>query len=191
MSKIKWKPGTLLAPVPPVMVSCGSLEQPNVLTIAWAGILNSDPPKTYISIRPSRYSYEIIKSSGEFVINLTTTALVRTADYCGVKTGKNTDKFSECKLTAERSFEVSAPSIAESPVSIECRVCEIVPLGTHDMFIADIIAVSIDDQYIDKTNKLHLEKCGLVAYAHGEYYALGKQLGSFGFSVKKKSTKKK
>ena len=189
MSKIKWKPGTLLAPVPPALISCGTMDKPNVLTIAWTGILNSDPPKTYISVRPSRHSYDIIKTSGEFVINLTTTTLVRATDYCGVKSGENTDKFAECKITAEKSFEISAPSIVESPISLECRVCDIVPLGTHDMFIADIIAVAIDEQYIDQNNKLHLEKCGLVAYAHGDYYALGKKLGHFCFSVKKKNKK--
>ncbi len=190
MKKIKWKGGTLLAPVPPVMVTCGDMENSNIITIAWTGIINSEPPKTYISVRPSRHSYGIIKEKGEFVINLTPSRLVRTADYCGIYTGKNVDKFSKCKLTKEEANEVKAPVIAECPVALECKVTDVVPLGTHDMFIADIVAVDVDEELIDEKGKLHLEKAGLTAYAHGDYFALGKKIGSFGFSVKKKPGKK-
>ena len=190
MKKVKWKGGTLLAPVPPVMVSCGDMENSNIITVAWTGIINSDPPKTYISVRPSRHSYKIIKERGEFVINLTPSRLVRSADYCGIFTGKNVDKFAKCNLNKEEANEVSAPLIAECPVALECKVCDIVPLGTHDMFIADIVAVDIDESLIDEKGKLHLEKAGLTAYAHGDYFALGKKIGSFGFSAKKKNSKK-
>lgn len=190
MKKVKWKGGTLLAPVPPVMVSCGDMENSNIITVGWTGIINSDPPKTYISVRPSRHSYNIIKERGEFVINLTPSRLVRSADYCGVYTGKNVNKFEKCKLGKEEANEVSAPLIAECPVSLECKVCDVVPLGTHDMFIADIVAVDIEEELIDEKGKLHLEKAGLAAYAHGDYFALGKKIGSFGFSTKKKSSKK-
>ena len=186
MSKLKWKGGALLAPVPPALVSCGTIESPNVLTVAWTGILNTHPPKTYVSIRPTRHSYGLIKESGEFVINLTTSTLTRAADFCGVRSGRDIDKFTQCSLTAEASTEVAAPSIAQSPVSLECKVTDIVPLGTHDMFIADIVAVTVDDSLISADGKLHLEKSGLIAYAHGEYYELGKRLGTFGFSVQKK-----
>ena len=190
MKKIKWKGGTLLAPVPPVMVTSGDMEDSNIITIAWTGIINSEPPKTYISVRPSRHSYGIIKEKGEFVINLTPSRLVRTADFCGIYTGKNVDKFEKCKLTKEEANEVSAPVIAECPVALECKVTDIVSLGTHDMFIADIVAVDVDEELIDEKGKLHLERAGLTAYAHGDYFALGKKIGSFGFSVKKKSQKK-
>ena len=190
MKKIKWKGGTLLAPVPPVMVTTGDMENSNIITIAWTGIINSEPPKTYISVRPSRHSYGIIKEKGEFVINLTPSRLVRTADFCGIYTGKNVDKFEKCKLTKEEANEVKAPVIAECPVALECKVTDIVPLGTHDMFIADIVAVDVDEELIDEKGKLHLERAGLTAYAHGDYFALGKKIGSFGFSVKKKAQKK-
>lgn len=190
MSKVKWKGGTLLAPVPPVMVSCGDMESSNIITVAWTGIINSEPPKTYISVRPSRHSYNIIKERGEFVINLTPSRLVRSADWCGVYSGKNVDKFAKCKLTKETANEVAAPVIAECPVALECKVTDIVPLGTHDMFVADIVAVDVAEELIDEKGKLHLEKAGLTAYAHGDYFALGKKIGSFGFSVKKKQNKK-
>ena len=190
MSKVKWKGGTLLAPVPPVMVSCGDMESSNIITVAWTGIINSEPPKTYISVRPSRHSYNIIKERGEFVINLTPSRLVRSADWCGVYSGKNVDKFAKCKLTKEQANEVLAPVIAECPVALECKVTDIVPLGTHDMFVADIVAVDVAEELIDEKGKLHLEKEGLTAYAHGDYFALGKKIGSFGFSVKKKQNKK-
>ena len=191
MSKITWKGGTLLAPVPAVMVSCGDMEKSNVFTVAWTGIINSTPPKTYISVRPSRHSYGMIKESGEFVINLTPEALVRACDSCGVLTGAKVDKFAKFKLTKEKGQEVSAPLIAESPLCLECRVTDIVPLGTHDMFIADIVAVDIEESLVDADGKLHLEKAKLTAYAHGDYFALGRKLGSFGYSVRKKRTPKK
>ncbi len=191
MSKQKWKGGTLLSPVPPAMVSCGTQEKPNVLTIAWTGIINTHPPKTYISVRPTRHSYNIIKESGEFVINLTTRELVRAADYCGVHSGAHKDKFKLCSLTAEPSHEVGAPSIAESPVSLECKVFDVIELGTHHMFLADIVAVGVDEKYVDADGKLRLDKCALAAYAHGDYYELGKKIGNFGFSVKKKHKNKK
>ncbi len=190
MKKVKWKGGTLLAPVPPVMVTCGDMESSNIITVGWTGILNSEPPKTYISVRPSRYSHKLIKESGEFVINLTPSRLVRSADWCGVYSGKNVDKFEKCKLTKEEANEVSAPLISECPVALECKVSDIVHLGTHDMFIADIVAVDIEEELIDEKGKLHLERAGLAAYAHGDYFALGKKIGSFGFSVKKKQNKK-
>lgn len=186
MGKQVWKPGTMVSPVPPVMVSCGSLEKPNILTIAWTGIVNTIPAMTYISVRPERHSYPIIKERGEFVINLTTRRLTRAADYCGVKSGANTDKFAACKLTAEPASQVSAPLIKESPVNIECRVKQVIPLGSHEMFLAQIVAVNVDEELVDQNGKLHLDRSGLVAYSHGEYFALGEKLGSFGFSVRKK-----
>ena len=191
MSKIAWKGGTLLAPVPAVMVSCGDMEKSGVFTVAWTGIINSTPPKTYISVRPSRHSYQMIKESGEFVINLTTEALVRATDSCGVLTGAKVDKFAKFGLTKEKAQEVSAPLVGESPLCLECRVTDVVPLGTHDMFIADIVAMDIEESLVDDDGKLHLEKAKLMAYSHGEYFALGKRLGSFGYSVRKKRSPKK
>lgn len=191
MAKVIWKPSVLTAPVPPVMVSCGTMERANILTIAWTGTLNTVPAKTYISVRPERYSYEIIKNTGEFVINLTTRELVRAADFCGARTGKKIDKFAKLKLTKAPASVVKAPLISQSPINLECRVTDIVPMGTHDMFIADIVAVDIDEDKIDKSGKLRMDLCNLVAYAHGDYYLLGKKLGSFGFSVKKKKTTRK
>ena len=184
--KIVWKGGTLEAPLPPVMVTCGNGEKANVLTIAWSGILNSDPPKTYISVRPSRYSYPIICESGEFVINLTTKDLVRAADYCGIYTGAKVDKFEKMHLETVKAHEVSCPLLAASPVSLECRVCDRIALGSHDMFIADIVAVDVDSRFIGQDGKLHLEKAGLCAFAHGSYFELGRKLGNIGFTVRKK-----
>ena len=186
MAKVTWKPSTLLAPVPAVLVSCGDLNHPNVLTIAWTGIINSDPPMTYVSIRPERHSYSIIKKTGEFVINLVPRSLVRAADFCGVRTGAKMDKFKKMKLTATESSTVRAPHIMESPISLECKVTEVKKLGTHDMFLAEITAVLVDEQYIDQNGKLRMDKCRLTSYCHGEYNDLGKKLGSFGYSVKKK-----
>ena len=186
MAKVFWKGSTLLAPVPPTMVSCGTMEKPNIITVAWTGIVNSQPPMTYISVRPSRYSYELIKQSGEFVINLTPATLVRQADWCGVKSGREVDKFEACKLTPLAANQVSAPLIAECPINLECRVRTVTPLGSHDMFLADIAAVLVDDALQDAAGRLDLARAGLLAYAHGEYFALGKKLGTFGFSVKKK-----
>ncbi len=191
-TKIKWKGGTLLAPLPAVMVSCGTLEKPNIITIGWTGIINSDPAKTYVSIRPSRYSYDIIKETKKFVINLTTEDLARATDYCGVRSGRDEDKFTKCKLTAVPGHELpDTPVIAESPISLECRVTDIVPLGTHDMFVADIVAVDVSPTLVDEKGALHLERAKLIAYSHGDYFALGRKLGDFGYSVRKKSTIKR
>ena len=191
MTKITWKPGTLLAPVPPALISCGTVEKPNVMTAAWTGIIASDPAMTYVSIRPSRYSHGLIKESGEFVINLTTLELAKAADWCGVKSGKNIDKFKEMHLTPEKCATISAPQIKESPVSLECKVKSITNYGTHDMFLAEITAVDVDDKFIDESGKLWLEKAGLIAYIHGFYYTLGRKIGKFGFSVEKNPKKTK
>lgn len=189
--KLEWKPSTLLAPIPPALISCGSMEHPNIITIAWTGIVNTIPPITYISIRPERYSYDIIKQSGEFIINLTTTKLVRAADWCGARSGAKYDKFKEMGLTPQLLNNLSCPAIAQSPINIECKVKEIIPLGSHDMFLAEIIAVNVSPELIDNTNKLCLDKASLAAFMHGEYFELGKKLGSFGFSVRKPIKKKK
>ncbi len=190
MSKLKWKPGTMVYPLPPVMVSCGDMEKSNILTIAWTGIICTDPAMTYVSIRKERYSYDIIKEKGEFVINLASSNLAHVVDFCGVRSGKNIDKFKECNLTKEPATEVSAPMIKECPINIECRVKEIKELGTHDMFMAEILAVNVDDKYLDDTGKFDMESCNLLAYSHGQYYSLGEKLGKFGFSVEKKNKKK-
>ena len=190
--KVKWKGGTMLSPLPCALVSCGSLTKPNAITIGWTGILNTDPPKTYVSIRPSRYSYGIIKETKKFVINLTTEELVKAADFCGVRSGKDVDKFAHLGLEALPASELEdTPIIAQSPVSLECEVTDIVPLGTHDMFIADIVGVDVDANLVDADGALHLERAKLIAYAHGDYFALGKKLGDFGFSVRKKSTERR
>ena len=190
MTKTVWKPGTMLYPLPPVMVTCGTMEKPNVLTIAWTGILNSEPAMTYISVRPSRYSHDLIKNSGEFVINLTTAKMLKAADYCGVKSGKDTNKLQETGLTLLPCDKVKAPMIEQSPLSLECRVTEIKPLGSHDLFLAKIVAVHVEEELLDENGRFELEKSGLVAFCHGAYYALGGKLGSFGFSVEKKKTRK-
>lgn len=190
MAKLQWKPGTLLAPAPPALVSCGTMEEHNVLTAAWTGIVNSEPPMTYVSIRPQRHSHSIIQEKGEFVINLPTEAIVKATDLCGVKSGRDVDKFALAGLTAEPSNLVAAPGIAECPISLECKVREVTSLGSHDMFLADIVAVDVDPKYVDEKGALHMEKAGLLAYAHGAYFGLGKQLGTFGFSVRKKPLKK-
>lgn len=186
MSKQHWKGSVLLAPVPAALVSCGTIEEPNVLTIAWTGILSTHPPMTYISVRPSRHSYPILMEKREFVINLTTSSMCRETDFCGVKSGKNTDKFALCGLTAEPAITVSAPMIAECPVNLECKITETKDFGSHTMFIAEITGVNADEKYIDSKGKLNLQQCGLMAYAHGEYFALGRKLGDFGWSVRKK-----
>ena len=189
MAKVKWKAGTLLSPVPPALVSCGDGEKDNLITVAWTGIICSDPAKTYISVRPERYSYDIIKKTGEFIINLPSSHIIRSIDFCGVRSGRDIDKFESCRLTRERASQLSCPAVAESPVSIECKVTDIVKLGSHDMFMADIVAVNEDERYIDEKGKLRIEQCSLAAYAHGSYFALGKKIGSFGYSVKKKRRK--
>lgn len=191
MAKVNWKGSTLLGPVPPTMVSCGTVEEPNVLCVAWTGIVNSQPPMTYVSIRPSRHSYGLIKESGEFVINLTPSRLVRAADYVGVRSGRDENKFEKMHLTALPCTHVSAPQIAECPVSLECKVKTVTPLGSHDMFLAEIVSVNVEEELLDEEGKLHLEKAGLASYIHGEYFAQGKKVGSFGYSVRKRPNPKK
>lgn len=185
-NKTKLKGGAILGPLPAVIVTCGTCDKPNALTVAWTGTLNTIPPKTYISVRPERYSYDLIKNSGEFVINLTTEELVRATDYIGVRSGKNEDKLKAMGLSVSKANEVSAPVLEQSPVSIECRVSDIINLGSHDMFIADILCMNVASELIDENGRICLEKARLIAYSHGEYFALGKKLGSFGYSVRKK-----
>ena len=191
MSKVMWKPGTFLYPLPAVMVSCGTMEKSNIITVAWTGILNTNPAKVYISVRPTRYSYNLIKENREFVINLTTKNLVKATDWCGVKTGAKVDKFKEMKLHKEKANFVKCPMIKESPVSVECKVKEIKELGSHTMFIAEVVAINVDEKYIDNKGAFDITKCDLMAYANGNYLAMGKKLGKFGFSVKKKKKNKK
>ena len=191
MSKQVWKPGNLLAPVPPVLVSCGNMEKPNLITIAWAGTINSDPVRVSISVRPERYSHGLITESGEFVINLPTQKILRAVDWCGVKSGRDVDKFKEMGLTAVPGSAVSAPVLAESPVNLECRVFQTIPLGSHDLFLADVVAVDVDEDLLDEAGRLRLDKAGLAAYVHGTYYVLGKQLGTFGYSVRKKPARRR
>lgn len=185
--KVKWGGAALLAPEPCVMVSCGGMDdgESNIITIGWTGIVNTHPPMTYISVRPSRHSYSIIKEKGEFAINLTPASLVKQADYCGIYTGKKVDKFKKCGFTKEKASELSCPIIGEAPLVLECRVKEIIPLGTHDMFLSDIVAVDVDESLLDEKGKLHLDRAGMAAYMHGEYFALGEKLGKFGFSTDK------
>lgn len=186
MAKEVWKGTVLTAPVPPVMVSCGSGEKSNILTVAWTGTVNTKPPMTYISVRPCRYSHALLLETKEFVINLTPASLVRKADYCGIYTGAKVDKFQKCGFTKAPASVVSSPLIAECPVNLECRVTQIIPLGSHDMFLSEIVAVDVDSSLLDGEGKLHLERAGLVAFAHGDYYALGRRLGPLGCSVRKK-----
>ena len=191
MSKITWKAGTFIYPIPAVMVSCGAMEKANIITVAWTGILNTNPATVYISVRPTRYSYQIIKEQKEFVINLTNKELVQATDWCGVKTGAKVDKFKEMHLHKEKAKFLSCPMIQESPVSIECRVKEIIPLGSHDMFLAEVLAINADEKYINDKGAFDISKCDLIAYANGNYYTLGKKLGKFGFSVQKSKKKKR
>ncbi len=191
MPKVSWKPGTLLGPLPTVMVSCGSIQKPNIITIAWTGIINSDPAMTYISVMKSRFSHRLIEESGEFAINLTTRALALSADLCGVKSGRDVDKFKLCGLTPEKAFKISAPLIEESPVSLECRVEKILELGSHDMFLSRIVAVDVDERYIEDNGRLRMDKCRLISFCHGEYFDLGKRTGTFGYSVRKKKNGKR
>ncbi|MCI8833679.1 MAG: flavin reductase family protein [Clostridia bacterium] len=186
MSKTLWKPGTFEYPIPAVMVSSGNMEKSNIITVAWTGILCTNPAKVYISIRPERYSYNIIKESKEFVINLTNKELAFATDWCGVKSGRDVDKFKEMKLTKQKANFVNCPMIEESPVSVECRVTEIKELGSHHIFIADVLGINADDKYIDENGAFDISKCNLIAYANGGYYCLGDKVGKFGFSVKKK-----
>ena len=189
--KLSWPGSALLGPVPPVLVSCGEGEAANLITVAWAGTICTQPPRVSISVRPTRHSYGLIKESGEFVINLPTTALAKAVDWCGVKSGRDVDKFKEMGLTAVPGSAVSAPVLAESPVNLECRVFQTIPLGSHDLFLADVVAVDVDEDLLDEAGRLRLDKAGLAAYVHGTYYALGKQLGTFGYSVRKKPARRR
>lgn len=187
MGKQTFKPGNMVYPLPALMVSCQRPgEKPNIITIAWAATVCSTPPMVSISVRKERYSYDIIKETGEYVINLTTKDLAYATDLCGVKSGRDMDKFKEAKLTEQPSQVINAPGIAESPVNIECKVTDIKELGSHSMFIAEVVNVQVDDKYMDETGKFHLNDAGLIAYSHGAYRELGEQLGTFGYSVKKK-----
>lgn len=187
MAKQTWKGSTLLNPEPPVLVSCGSMEAANLITIGWTGTICTQPSMVSISVRPERYSYQLIKDSGEFVINLPTRKLVRTVDWCGVKSGRDYDKFAEMKLTPLPASTVSCPILAESPVNLECQVTQVIPLGSHDLFLAKVTAVDVDEALLDEKGKLCLERADLIVYSHGEYFSLGKQLGTFGYSVRKKA----
>ena len=186
MSKELWKPGNMLYPLPVVMISVADKEgKANIITVAWAGTVCTNPPMVSISVRPERYSYNILMETGEFVINLTTKDLAYATDYCGVKSGRDVDKFKEMNLTAIPGEKVKAPLIEESPVNLECRVTEILPLGSHDMFLAEVVAVHADKQYMDEKGKFHLEYAEPIVYSHGSYLATGETIGTFGYSVKK------
>ncbi len=191
MSKQVWRPGNMLYPTPAVMVSCQREgEKPNIITVAWAGTICSDPAMLSISVRKERHSYDILKETGEFVVNLTGKKLVKAADWCGVRSGREYDKFKEMNLTPMASQKISAPGIEESPVNIECKVKQVSDLGTHDIFIAEVMCVTVDDKLLDENGRLDLGKAKLVAYSHGEYFMLGEKLGKFGYSVAKKSSNK-
>lgn len=191
MERVKWRGSTLLSPVPAALVTVGAGETANVLTVAWCGIVCSQPPMTYISVRQERHSYGLLKEGGEFVIHLTNEALVRATDYCGVYTGAKVNKFEKCHLTRIPSTEVAPPTIAEAPLALECRVRRVEALGSHDMFLADIVAVTVQEELLDEKGRLCLERAGLVAYSHGAYFSLGRQLGSFGFSAARRTAHKK
>lgn len=187
MSKQSWKPGNMLYPLPVVMVSCNRKgEKPNIVTVAWTGTICSDPAMVSISVRPERYSHDIIEETGEFVINLVTKDLTYATDYCGVRSGRDVDKFKEMNLTPLPSKMIDAVGIEESPVNIECKVVEVKKLGSHDMFIAEVVNVTVDDRYMDENNKFNLNDSDFVAYSHGEYFTLGEKIGTFGYSVRKK-----
>ena len=192
MKKLSFKPGAMLNPVPVVMVSCGNKTERNIITVAWTGIVNSNPPMTYVSLRKERHSHKLIKESGEFVLNLCTEALTFATDYCGVKSGKDLDKFKEQALTPRKGEQVGCPIIVESPLNLECKVKEIHEYGSHDMFIAEIVNVQADESLLDANGRIRLDKAGLVCYNHGEYFGLKKEpLGKFGYSVMKPKTKKR
>ena len=190
--KETWKPGNMLYPLPAVMVSVTDGQgNDNIITVAWTGTICTNPPMVYISVRPSRYSYEMLKKTGEFVINLTTEELAFATDYCGVRSGRDVDKFKEAHLTKEPAQFVKAPMIKESPVSIECRITEVKELGSHHMFLAEVLAVHVQQEYIDKNNKFQLNKAKPIVYSHGEYLGTGKSLGTFGYSVKERKKQEK
>ena len=185
LEKTIWKSGTFIYPLPVVMVSCGTMEKSNIITVAWTGILNTNPAQVYISVRPERYSHNIIEKTGEFAINLTNSRLAFATDWCGVKTGAKVDKFKEMKLTKQKAENIKCPLIAESPISIECKVKDINELGSHHMFIADVLSIDVAEKYIDSAGAFDISKCGLIAYANGGYYNLDKKIGKFGYSVQK------
>lgn len=191
MKKVLWKPGTFLYPLPVVLVSCGDMEKSNIITVAWTGIINTNEPMVYISVRPERYSYKLIKENMEFVINLTNDKLAYATDWCGVKTGAKVDKFKELNLHKQKANFVKAPMIEESPVSVECKVVEIKELGSHHMFIAKVLGINAGEQYIDAKGAFNISKCNLITYSNGHYYSLGKKIGKFGYSVAKKGKVKK
>ena len=192
MSRLNWKGGNMLYPLPAVMVSCKrENEKPNIITIAWTGTVCSNPPMVSVSIRPERYSYDIIRETKEFVINLTTKDLVKATDYCGVKSGRDIDKYKENGLTPLPSQKIKAPGIAESPLFLECVVKDEIPLGSHTMFLAEVVNVSVDDKYCDENGRFCLNDTGLIAYSHGDYLTLGKKLGDFGYSVRKRGKRSK
>ncbi len=192
MSRTIWKSGTFIYPVPAVLVTSGDMENSNIITVAWTGIMNTNPAIVYISVRPERHSYKMIKENKEFVINLTNEALAYATDWCGVRSGSKYDKFKEMNLTKEKAKFVKAPIIKESPVAIECKVIEERDFGSHTTFIAEVLSIDADDKYIDKNGAFDISKCKLIAYANGGYYSLGKKIGKFGYSVqkKKRNTKK-
>ncbi len=191
MGRIELKGGALTAPLPPALVTVGEGERANVLTVAWTGILATVPPRTYISVRPRRHSYALLTEGREFTVNLAPASLARAVDYCGTYTGAKVNKFEKCAFTRVPSLTVAPPTIAQCPIALECRVAEILPMGSHDVFIADILRVTVDESLIDAAGKLHVERADLLAYAHGEYYALGRRLGAFGFSAAKRKKPKK
>lgn len=191
MAKKVWKAGTFVYPIPAALVTSGNMEKSNILTVAWTGILNTNPAIVYISVRPERYSYNLIKESGEFVINLTNKDLAFATDWCGVRSGAKFDKFKEMNLTKEKANFVEVPLIKESPVSIECKVIEERNLGSHTMFMAEVLSIDADEKYMDEKGAFDISKCDLIAYANGGYYLLGKKIGKFGFSVEKKKKSKK
>ena len=191
MGRQNWRASNMLYPVPAVLVGCRDEEgRDNLMTAAWAGTICSDPVMVSVSIRKERFSHAIIENTGEFTISLTTTGLARAADYCGVRSGRDVDKFREMKLTRLESAKIRAPGVAESPVVLECRVRDIVRLGSHDMFIAEVVNVSVDERYLNEKGRLELEKADLIAYSHGEYFALGKKIGRFGYSVRRRPKKR-
>ena len=185
MGKVVWKPGTFIYPIPAVLVSCGNMKESNIITVAWTGILNTNPAMVYISIRPERFSNKIIRENKEFAINLTTEDLAFQTDWCGVKSGKDFDKFKEMNLTKQKANFIECPLIEESPVSIECKVIDIKKLGSHDMFIAEVLSIDADEKYIDRNGAFDISKCKLISYANGGYYSMGKKIGKFGYSVQK------
>lgn len=186
-----WKPGTFIYPIPAVMVTCGTMQKSNIITVAWTGIVNTNPAMVYISVRPERYSYHLIRQQKEFVINLTTNDLAKKVDWCGCRSGSKYDKFKEMKLHKEKANFVKCPMLQESPVSIECKVKEIQPLGSHHMFLAEVLAIHADQKYIDEKGSFDISKCNLISYANGAYYTQGKKIGKFGYSVQKKKNRKK